>query len=405
MSGGRPSRVLSKFVLAHLSDLHVSTFGDTFHDGLRLVRRSGKPFSVPANWIEAHSEHGWILVHPPGKPQKLQLLDPQRYAHGVPRQSKTRPEPEALARGIAKLRLLERRSSASLAAHPPSASELEALYAETPRNSNLRLLRAVASLHREHIDAVLVTGDLTDHGTGYDLLLSVFEPWIRKGMFFAVPGNHDLYKFPILGSTRPKLTVDEKRAKWTEFQQQVGIQVGPEGAWFRYLDGPDVALVGLNSCVGPQKRFFRHDGALGPAQIAWLRALRKNPDWRRARVRLVAFHHHLDRLAMGIGRRHAPELGLKLTDAKEVAVALNEIGATAILHGHRHVSERRQPARSNFEIFASSSTTLGCRSGDEPSYWRIEIGDESFDAFRRYTDEPAVPMSIPPRAYMGEDDE
>jgi hypothetical protein len=28
------------FTLAHVSDLHVSTFGDTLHDRARLIRRS-----------------------------------------------------------------------------------------------------------------------------------------------------------------------------------------------------------------------------------------------------------------------------------------------------------------------------------------------------------------------------
>ena len=47
------------------------------------------------------------------------------------------------------------------------------------------------------------------------------------------------------------------------------------------------------------------------------------------------------------------------------------------MHGHRHVSEQRQPAGSNFHILASPSLTLGCRSGDAPSFWRIELGDHA----------------------------
>lgn len=396
---------MAKLVLAHLSDLHVSTFGDTFHDGFRLVRRSKHVAVVPADWVCVHREMGWTLVHPPGKPRKLKLVDHEGYEHSIPRASKANPEPDLRLRAVAKLRLLGRRTSAALAAIPPSTDELQALYEETPRNANVRLLRAVEALEREHVDAVLVTGDLTDHGTGYDLLLSAFAPWIERGMFFCVPGNHDLYRFPIWGSTRPKRSVDEKRRVWDTFFAQTGMNLHASGAWLYAIPGTGVVLAGLNSSIGPQRRFFRHDGALGAEQISWLRGLRQNPTWRSASVRLVAFHHHLDRLAVGIGKGHAPELGLKLLDAKEVAAVVNEIGATAVLHGHRHVSERRQPAGSHFEIFATSSTTLGCRSGDEPSYWRLEMGDGAFDATRRYTQAPAVPMSIPPRAFVAEEED
>ncbi len=393
---------MSKLVLAHLSDLHVSTFGDTFHDGFRLVRRSGRPLAVPAEWTCIHQENGWSIVHPPGKPKKLRLRDHELYEHAIPRASQLSPEPDLRMRAVARLRALSARTSSELARNPPDAQQLEQLFKETPKNANVRLLRAVAALEREHVDAVIVTGDLTDHGTGYELLLSAFAPWIARGMFFCVPGNHDLYRFPIAGSTRPKRSVDEKRLDWAQFYVEAGVRVGPEGAWLHTVHNTGVVIAGLNSCIGPQRRFFRHDGALGAEQMAWLKGLRKNPEWRAARVRLVAFHHHLDKLAVGIGKGHAPELGLKLSDAKEAASVINDIGATAVLHGHRHVSERRQPAGSHFEIFAASSTTLGCRSGDEPSYWRLEMGDGSFDASRCYTSEPAVPMSIPPRAFASD---
>jgi hypothetical protein len=36
-------RLRSGFSLAHVSDLHTSTFGDTFHDRARIVRRSVRP--------------------------------------------------------------------------------------------------------------------------------------------------------------------------------------------------------------------------------------------------------------------------------------------------------------------------------------------------------------------------
>ena len=92
-------------------------------------------------------------------------------------------------------------------------------------------------------------------------------------------------------------------------------------------------------------------------------------------------HHHVVPLPHGVGRRTPSEIGMRLDDARSAAEVFDEIGATAVLHGHRHVSEQRQPAGTNFTILASSSLTLGCRSGNDPSFWRIEL-DDHFHASR-----------------------
>jgi 3',5'-cyclic-AMP phosphodiesterase len=75
----------------------------------------------------------------------------------------------------------------------------------------------------------------------------------------------------------------------------------------------------------------------------------------------------------GVGRRAAPELGMRLDDAKTISPLFDELGVTLVLHGHRHISEERKPAGVNFRILAAPSLTLGCRSGDGPSYWRLEL--------------------------------
>ena len=36
-------------------------------------------------------------------------------------------------------------------------------------------------------------------------------------MLFAIPGNHDLYLFPLAGGGRPRPTVESKRAAWNAF--------------------------------------------------------------------------------------------------------------------------------------------------------------------------------------------
>src|SRR5205085_10759862 len=138
----------------------------------------------------------------------------------------------------------------------------------------------------------------------------------------------------------------------------------------------DAVFVGLDSCARPQRRFFRHNGGIGPAQLEHLREIGKKPEWLAARHRLVLLHHHVVPLPHGVGRKAPSEIGMRLDDAKSAAEVFDEIGVTAVLHGHRHVSEQRQPAGSNFTILASPSLTLGCRSGDDPSFWRIELGEK-----------------------------
>ncbi|HVJ88677.1 MAG TPA: hypothetical protein VM580_02670, partial [Labilithrix sp.] len=83
--------------------------------------------------------------------------------------------------------------------------------------------------------------------------------------------------------------------------------------------------------------------------------------------------HHVVPLPHGVGKRIPSEIGMRLDDATLAAEVFDEVGVTAVMHGHRHVSEQRQPAGSNFTILASPSLTLGCRSGDAPSFWRVEL--------------------------------
>ncbi len=364
------------FVLAHASDLHVSEFGDTFHDRLRVVKRSAMIASAePGRWEVAWEEAGWRVLHERGKRRgKIALVDPAGYAHPVPSLAKGGVlDPVERAAGMA-CRLEARRAS-TLADHPPSGGALRTLSEASPRNSNLRLLRAAAAIEDAQPDAVLLTGDLTDDGAGFELVEAAFAKWKAKGRLFAVPGNHDLYLFPMRGSVRPKPTHASKRAAWQAFAGRLGLDLHASGAWWKLVPEGDLAVVGLDSCARPQRRFFRHNGAVGPAQLAFLRELGTRPDFAAARHKLVLLHHHVVPLPHGVGRRAPSEIGMRLDDARSAAEVFDGVGVTAVLHGHRHVSEQRQPAGCNFTIFASPSLTLGCRSGDDPSFWRIELGE------------------------------
>lgn len=363
------------FVLAHVSDLHVSEFGDTFHDRLRIVKRSANVAPVdPKRHDIVWEEAGWRVIHERGKRRaKIALVDPESYTHPVPSVKEAGGVLDPIERAAAKACRLEARRATVLAKHPPTPTALRALSDGTPRNSNLRLLRAAAAIEESGADAVCITGDLTDDGVGYGLIESAFARWKDKGTLFVIPGNHDLYLFPMRGSGRPKPTHATKRAAWNAFASRLGLELHPTGAWVRYLPEAQAVLVGLDSCARPQRRFFRHNGGLGQAQLEYLRELGRTPAFQSARHRIALLHHHVVPLPHGVGRRAPSEIGMRLDDAKSAAEVFDEVGITAVMHGHRHVSEQRQPAGSNFTILASPSLTLGCRSGDEPSFWRVEL--------------------------------
>jgi len=367
------------FVLAHVSDLHVSGFGDTFHDRAHLVKRSARiADTAPLRWETCWAEAGWRVLRVRGSGRgKLQIVDPQGYSHPLP-SPKEGGGIDPVERAAAKACRIEARRAATLAAAPPTDGALAMLAEATPENANVRCFRAARAVEADRIDAVLITGDLTDDGEGYEVVEAAFAHWKERGRLYAVPGNHDLYLFPISGSARPRPTAEAKRAAWRAFAGRLGLSLDECGAWHTEIPEAQAVIVGFDSCSRPQRRFFRHNGAVGEAQLQYLRGVAATPAWKGARHRIVALHHHVAPLPHGVGRRAPTEIGMRLDDARAVGEALNEVGVTLVMHGHRHVSEERQPAGSNFRVLASPSLTLGCRSGDGPSYWHVELGERAY---------------------------
>jgi 3',5'-cyclic AMP phosphodiesterase CpdA len=261
----------------------------------------------------------------------------------------------------------------TLAGSPPGEGALAQMLETTPHNTNLRCLRAARAVLEQDVDAVVLTGDATDDGEGWELVETAFERWRDRGRFFPIPGNHDLYLFPIASSARPRPTHESKRAKWREVAARAGLSLEPCGAWKRLVPEGDAILVGLDSCSRKQRAFFRQNGAIGPEQLAWLRQVATTPEWKEVRHRIVVCHHHVVPLPVGVGKRAPTEIGMRLDDGKAFVETLAEVGATLVMHGHRHVSERRSPAGYDFDLLAAPSLTLGCKSGDAPSFWRIEL--------------------------------
>jgi 3',5'-cyclic AMP phosphodiesterase CpdA len=328
-----------------------------------------------------------VLREQTARKETLLLLDPEGYVYPIPGPREMPQIADPLGRAVAQAARLQARHAATLAADPPDDDRLAALLKETPENTNLRLLRAARVLASSEVDAVLITGDLTDDGFGYELIPAAFRRYAERGRLLAIPGNHDLYLFPIASSGRPRPTHASKREAWRAFAAGLGLDLDESGAWVRAFPEGDLVVVGLDSCARGQPRFYRHNGSIGPAQLQALRRLSQESPWRDARHRVVAFHHHVVPLSHGVGRRAPTEIGMRLDDARQVAAVLSEVGATFVLHGHRHVSEERHPAGCNFRLLASPSLTLGCKSGDAPSFWRVE-----FDR-RTHTSRVRIPVA------------
>jgi 3',5'-cyclic AMP phosphodiesterase CpdA len=323
-------------------------------------------------WEEAR----WRVLRERGKKNaEVRLVDPQGFAHPIPSVRESAGARDPIERAATKACRLEARRSETLAAAPPTEGALASMLDATPQNANLRLLRAARVVAEHDVDAVVITGDCTDDGDGWELVEAAFGRWRERKRLFVIPGNHDLYLFPIASSARPRPTHSSKRAHWLEFARRAGLEVEACGAWKRVIEECEAIVVGLDSCARRQRAFFRQNGAIGPEQLGWLRALAETPEWRRARHRIVLFHHHVLPLPHGVGKRAPTEIGMRLDDGRTFAEALAQIGATLVMHGHRHISERRHPAGHDFELFAAPSLTLGCKSGDAPSFWRVELGN------------------------------
>lgn len=301
------------------------------------------------------------------------LIDPEGYVHALSRRRKLGPPIDPVERGVLVARRLEACSARSLSAEMPSDAALAELLKASPRNLNLRLVTAARFLAERQVDAVVVTGDCTDDGDGWELVHAAFASWHERGRLFVIPGNHDLFLFPIASSVRPRPTRAIKRARWEEFAAKTDLELEPCGAWKRVIPEADAVIVGLDSCVLGQKAFFRQNGAIGAEQLGWLRGLAEGRDWKDARHRIVLVHHHVVPLQYHLNRRAPTEIGMRLDDARAFTATLASIRATLVMHGHRHISERRHPAGYDFDLLAAPSLTLGCKSGNAPSYWAVEL--------------------------------
>ncbi len=346
--------------LLHLSDLHLSRYGET---------STWAPVESPPDdrWTLTHASRGWrieCLRDRKGRADALRLVDPAGLIHRLKKRGLGR-ESRAVAELLALAVERHRRSAEHLMESAPGPEELSTLLEADPGNANVRFIRIAGVVRRLNPDLIVVTGDLTDEGFGYRLVRHVLAPWAETGRLFTVPGNHDIYDMLPHRGRRQRSAL--KARQYRQFAASIGL---PDSDFYLCRVGA-VALVGLDSCAPPSTPLSAA-GAVPPEGLARLRGLRDLAEFRGARVRIGLVHHHLLRMPLVVGKRSPLEVGMRLRNAGAVMRAAAEAGLDFILHGHRHHGYVvHLPGRPT--VVSAPSSTLGCKSLGRAYAWLLDL--------------------------------
>lgn len=378
--------------IAHLSDMHLSRFGERVTAG--ALWRGELPRSVLGSRVEWEDFEvtddwriqRWVgLRRAPETSERglgFRLLDPTGVRHDryviAPGRGHTRRVDDALRRMRALVRVRSKASLKSLCSqHLPPEERAELLHLDR-HNTNLRFLEAVDEVRAMEPDVVVLTGDLTDDGHGYELVLCALKRYIKAGRFFAVAGNHDLSAVP--PGTSHNMPLHDKGSRWSAFRCAAGLGVEQHGASSFEVDG--VFFLGLNSSVKPSRVAWSGRGRVGKKQLSIAAHLIGRADG--AKARICCLHHHVAHLRLGpISRADPGQFAMKLRDAKDVVELLGSNNFKAVLNGHRHhgyhVHEADLP-----HVVSSPSTTLGCRASGSRYFWWLSVGDTGIRVDRHY---------------------
>jgi 3',5'-cyclic AMP phosphodiesterase CpdA len=348
-------------VIAHISDLHVSRFGE--HVGSWSGRRAhGSRLTRGSEWAEVEEVDGWRVER---RRSELRLVDEAGKLQVRRKLASDETEAHGRRALVAQARLRMRFHHARLAEEAPAPSELKAQLAEDPDNTNLLFCRLARVLDEDAPDWILISGDVTDDGVGYDLVLGRLAKFVARGRLLAVPGNHDIYDSPLGAVPRhARKKESDKRAAWEKFAARLGLSTSP---WVQPL-GAGVVMAGLDSCHPPRVplsasgKILEHDLDMVEDELR-----------RHSGVRLAMLHHHVVNPPKNAVGRAPIQLGLRLRNADTVYQRFRKLQLTVVLNGHRHIGYRFQAPHSPL-ILSSPSTTLGCLSGaPRPYYWRLEV--------------------------------
>jgi 3',5'-cyclic AMP phosphodiesterase CpdA len=372
-------------MLLHLSDLHLSRYGESGRWRQRDLKDDG--------WEVLHTWHRWQIEGKrdrKGRPDDLRLVDPEGVVHKVKNWPSRRDE-RAISSLLTTAMKRHQTSAERLITNRPTPEDLEAMLHVDPYNTNLRFLNLTDRVQALGPDVILLTGDLTDNGFGYMLVRHYLKRWIEARRLFVVPGNHDTYD--MLPSMGRRARTEAKEERYAEFAANVGMECNDNGCYVRRMD--DIAVVGLNSCRMPRTPLSA-SGAVSKQQLAWLTRLGKDSEFRAARLRLGLVHHHLLRIPFSVGKRSPIEVGMRLRNATEVVRTCTAAGLDVLFNGHRHHGYVvKLPGRPM--VISAPSSTLGCKSTVNQVYgWRMELDDDTpFPILQRLLDPPGQAQAHP----------
>ncbi|MCS3444981.1 MULTISPECIES: metallophosphoesterase family protein [Bradyrhizobium] len=266
-------------------------------------------------------------------------------------------------------------------------------------------LKRIGQLH--NIAAVLVTGDFTTGGDWRDEtrenVLQEFEALrdvlgLRPEQIIAVPGNHDIVRYPKGSSVDIAAIVLNNQTTYQherEFRTFVDELIGRN--WKESLNyvhrirlkDADLLLCLLNSCTIAATEWTEY-GFVGTSGIDAIGALRDEPI-NRPTFKFVALHHHLLPVA-GVEAPNSKGVTLSL-DASDLLDAAQNAGAHVALHGHEHMPRiaryqtvplRAAPVTPPLHVISNGSAGGKRMPGNERNaYCLFELGAEKLHLWMR----------------------
>ena len=370
-------------IIAHVSDFHISQYGAAMTNFKTGRRRMAKglgwvPFWEEEGWrIDVRLAAGRIRLH-----DAFRLTDSQGLVHRLYKVKNLVSVSDIFddLRRLRDIRTITRCDY--LAANFPNEDETARLLQADPANGNARFCAVAHTLRRERPDWIIVTGDITDDGMGYELVAAGLEPFIENGRLICIPGNHDVYPTPPLWNDRYFQKHErEKRRRWEEFS--TALRQPGSGSYLKSL-GQGVVLASFDSCHPSSVP----GSASGLVRIHDLQqiAVQLKTEYSQA-VRLACLHHPVAPLrvqGLGLAAFHP---GMRLRNAKRVQAHLKTMGFEVVMDGHRHIGYQYQV--STGPIFLSApSTTYGGRLGAKPFYWQLNVRHDGIRAIQK------VPISL-----------
>ncbi|MCD4813303.1 metallophosphoesterase [bacterium] len=355
--------------IAQLTDLHVSKYG------IRMTqfRKIGRDRAArDKGWRTVWKSDGWRIDirHAERRLRfydALRLVDDDGYIHEIIK-VKNGGTVDAVLKKLHHRRVIHSRTChAYLAKHCPTDKTIEYLLKEDPNNENIQFCAVAKTLMKDKPDWIIITGDVTDDGVGYDLVQAGFQQYIKKKRLVCIPGNHDIYATSPVFKEKPlRRSVRQKRKDWEVFADSLGIP--KQGGYVLDL-GSEVVLACFDTCQ-PSHVPGSASGLLPLHQIHAVEMQLK--ERKNHTVRLACMHHPI--INMQYHGLNFPlfQPGMRLRNAKRVYPLMAKMGFSLVMYGHQHAGYIFQPAEGPVFMSAPSST-YGCRSGASPFYWSVEV--------------------------------